>query len=579
MNKLTKSVVGWVIVALIPLVCVHYLTSCTEKKKGKDFTGVVLSMTDEPLTDAEVDIGGLNGLKTQTNKRGEFSLTLYGKDTLGPMILNVGKFGYGLFSRTFNEVQKGLRIRLTKGTTQTFAPGQPIQIQDMGIGNSCAKPEFAKTDFSNLKTIPKVYDAQGNLVDFGLPKEFKDLIDLFNNENLCNPGASVSIQPNAFVTSNGQTYNGPVQIAITTVDIYSPDGMPGDYTVQLPNGETGYMETYGAVNIEVRSEKNEKLQLNKKMRATVTVPVDPYILRTSTPPDSIPFLYYNTETGLWEQDGFAKLAGERDRYVATARHFSTMNMDLVKKNQSCFQVRQAGSAYTSTYEVEVIVPSGPTWPFRTRTGTMNELAASGKCIEIDGGTASPRLAHAVYHLPNDAMVGLVFRSGGNITDVAIVTTSAATTLPGGKPACGSVDCALGGCPGSCCGDPETCSCGYNQCANVLLSNEPTAFEVIALPKGGGQVEVRWAYTGSAAQFGIRYCSDPAFDCESFCVPVCPAGCAVAGECGPCVCTTGSVFSTTLSSVPTGDTRVLVTALDAGGAPIGAPVTSNTIIVN
>src|SRR5438445_786814 len=69
----------------------------------------------------------------------------------------------------------------------------------------------------------------------------------------CGPGIQSEIPPNSLVDSTGAAPAGNVQVALTTVDINSPEQMPGDDTVLQASGATRVMQSYGAGTIEVFS--------------------------------------------------------------------------------------------------------------------------------------------------------------------------------------------------------------------------------------------------------------------------------------------------------------------------------------
>jgi len=491
-------------------VSVMLLVLSCKPEKEKVFTGMVTDLANNPISKAAVTI---QGKTTMTGPKGEFKIKLTRKDTLPPYLVSARKFGYGLFSRSFYTVFTERKIILNEGTVSKGKADQPVLAKDTRISSNCSKPPLASIDVESLKRIvPRVYDQKGTLVDVGIPDEFQKLFQIVRDNQTCNPGAQVLIPAKAIGSSRTKPFKGDFKVAVTTVDLYNPDGMPGDFTAMSGN-ERVFMETFGAVTVDIQSEKGDSLYLLDGQEAIVTVPVDPLVLKTSSVPDSIPLLFYDEKTDLWNQEGFAKLNESKDAFVGKVGHFSTMNMDMLRTNPSCVQVRQIpGTAYLPSYKVEILVAArttSPTNPFKTKELTTLESPAT--CAWIGG--AQPTQTHAFFNLPNNANVGLIFKDlAGKVIDINFITTSPATTLAAGVPPCGQPDCDA--CSSSST-DPCSMTCGYQQCSYVKFDNPGPAFEAVAIPMGGGKVRLKWAYTGTATSFSVFRCTDPA-DCPDSC---------------------------------------------------------------
>jgi hypothetical protein len=187
----------------------------------------------------------------------------------------------------------------------------------------------------------------------------------FTGEPLpCQNGIKVEIPANALEsTTTKKPPTGPVQVAVSTVDLNAPGHMPGDFTAVLPGDKLGSMESFGAGSIEVWS-GTERYNLKDGASATVTIPVDATQL-TGKPslPATIPLLYYDEAKGVWKQDGEASLSGtgSSSAYVATAKHFSTLNGDILKSGESCLAV-EIDPAASFIYPLHVEVNLQPSKP-------------------------------------------------------------------------------------------------------------------------------------------------------------------------------------------------------------------------
>ena len=98
--------------------------------------------------------------------------------------------------------------------------------------------------------------------------------------------------------------------------------MPGgDFAAVDGRGNDVMLNSHGFMTVEMNSESGERLELLPDVEAT---------LRFSMPwheqlaaPDSVPLWHFNTETAIWEQDGWSFRNGST--YEGNVRHFSSWN--------------------------------------------------------------------------------------------------------------------------------------------------------------------------------------------------------------------------------------------------------------
>jgi hypothetical protein len=194
------------------------------------------------------------------------------------------------------------------------------------------------------------------------------------------------------------------------------------------------MESFGAGSVEIRS-GNQRFNLKAGMEATMRIPVDiTQIVGGATPPPTIPFLYYNEQTGVWEQDGVATLTGSgaTAAYVKKIKHFSTMNADILKSGQSCVAVEvDPGAGFTLPFNVEVTMPPS----------VVNPNVIQVRTLSVDSAKSN-----VIYNLPNNTNIVLTpivsgtqpDGSPGNVpAGVFVVNTGgpqiSATNLPPANP--------------------------------------------------------------------------------------------------------------------------------------------------
>lgn len=364
---------------------VRRTVSVAVDRQGVLFSGRVVTTTGAPVPQAEVTINGRGG---QADATGFFRLHATPD---ARYVLNVRKPGFALVSRIFDRGVRGGRYELRRANVATVDPTQPIDVQDKRTVRDCpgaASLRFdAQTFAAGVK--PVWQDGKGNVV--APRKERVAALKRPRGQQSagCGPGVRVRIPAHALVDASGNAPAGPVQIALSTIDISSPDQMPGEYTVALPGGGTNVMESYGAATIEITA-GGKAYNLKPGVSADVTLPVDRTQLAAGGPfPPSIPLLYYDERRGVWTQEGSAPLVG--NAYVAKARHFSTVNADSLKVEQGCVRVDASHPGLPASFRLQVVVPLGG--------------GAAPKVRDVLITNSAPK-EHAVYNLPTGTNITL-----------------------------------------------------------------------------------------------------------------------------------------------------------------------------
>lgn len=356
--------------------------------QGILFEGLVDATDAAAVAGAEVEV---NGKAATTDGEGHVRLFVPDAERF---VLNIRKPGYGFYSKVYDDSVTGGRWTLTRATVTSVDPTQTIRVVDERSERDCPGPRAQRLRWETYPNLadPQWQDGRGRVVpatdelQVPLPSIVSEQYD--HAAPRCGPGMRVEIPPSSLVDADGNPPTGNVDIAVSTVDLFSPQQMPGDYSVRTPGGGAAFMQSYGAGTVEI-SAGGTSYDLAEGATATVTIPVDPtQITAGGTPPPTIPLLYYDEIGGVWEQDGTATLVG--DEYVATVEHFSAINTDLVKTDQACVRVKSP--TLGSAYELEVTVPQGP------------GVAPNWRSYFIDNSSPSE---HVIYNLPTNVNIVLV----------------------------------------------------------------------------------------------------------------------------------------------------------------------------
>jgi hypothetical protein len=352
---------------------------------GIPFSGQVVTNNGLAVAGAQVEV---NGQLAITDAQGFFQLRVM--DAVR-FVLNIRKPGFALVSRIYDDSVVGGRWPMARASVTSIDPTRDNEVVNQRDPRDCPGPASARLNWRDYPQLaqPQWQDGKGNVVaPFGKLEVPLPQVNPDERPKECGPGIRVRIPANALVDERGQPPTGNVDVALSTVDLMSPEQMPGDYTVKSAGGGTQVMQSYGAGIVEITG-AGRRYNLKSGATAQVEIPVDPSQLAAGGPlPPTIPLLFYDERAGVWIPEGDATLAGTV--YVATVKHFTPFNTDTLKVNQSC--VRVLSPTLPSTYNLEVTIPMGPGAAPKVITNLINN---------------APPSEHVIYNLPSNVNIVLV----------------------------------------------------------------------------------------------------------------------------------------------------------------------------
>ncbi|WP_375239223.1 carboxypeptidase-like regulatory domain-containing protein [Aurantibacter sp.] len=137
-------------------------------------------------------------------------------------------------------------------------------------------------------------------------------------------GTQVTFDGN-FKDNNGNDYSGNIKVYMYHLEANNPDIeaiMPGNMQAINTNNEERVLETYGMLNVELRGDSGEKLNIADGSTAEIELLID---AAQTNAPSSIPLWSFNETSGVWEEEEVAVKQG--NKYVASVSHFSWWNCD------------------------------------------------------------------------------------------------------------------------------------------------------------------------------------------------------------------------------------------------------------
>jgi hypothetical protein len=339
--------------------------------KGVPFTGIVVEPSGVPVADALIEIVGNPAIKTDAN--GRFQMVVPEADRY---VFNVRKQGYALNSSVYDRAMTGGRWILRPAQVMTIDPTRNVTIAHERSERDCSGPVSLRAGLgvaSNSLKIPQWQDGKGNVIDppswWHGPRSPADLDKKRDSsgqlngrqqvilpEDLrvpkCGPGVTVEIPANSILDSDGKLAGAPIKVTVATVDLLSPQEMPGDDSVVPLGGKGGFLESFGAGSLDLPS----GFKLKPGATAKVIIPVD-RARRTSAPlRAAVPLLFYDERKGLWVQEDTLALSTVNGipAYVGNVKHFTSYNADTFFTNAACLRV--FSPSLPGNYNLEVMSP-------------------------------------------------------------------------------------------------------------------------------------------------------------------------------------------------------------------------------
>jgi hypothetical protein len=221
------------------------------------------------------------------------------------------------------DVQVSIPGREVKSNAQGYFAIENLAPTDRLILN------FKKAGFVASTEITKVRAGEGSYLNAVVATERQG--QALSNRNsgtvTSDRGASVTIPPDSLVNaSTGEPYAGTAIASVTPFDPTTPEGFaafPGKFEGLTRGGETVPIRSFGFMDITLRDEAGNLLNLAPGQFATIRVPIAEN-LKTEAP-TTIPLWYFEEASGQWKEEG--ELTKDGDIYESQIPHFSPWNCD------------------------------------------------------------------------------------------------------------------------------------------------------------------------------------------------------------------------------------------------------------
>lgn len=291
-------------------------------------------------------------------------------------------------------------------------------------------------DFCYIKAIKKGFFTASNTVQKHGGNQYATKLVLMPQDNIqtytateaktisLQGGAQIDFPAEAIKTLSGAPYTGQVHVAVAHLDPAAPnfsDLIPGgDLRGYSAEGNDVQLYSYGMLNVELRDDAGNYLQLAEGKKATLTMPVPAAM--SSTAPATIPLWYFDENKGVWIEEGEAKL--QNGKYIGTVSHFTPWNCDwrgpraTVKgKFIDCDGV-PVSNILVKTDQATAQVDENGNWQRWVPAGMEIEVKAKfiGENTEIDLSTRTPKLTEGQVFDLSSLKLGCLAKIVGEITD-------------------------------------------------------------------------------------------------------------------------------------------------------------------
>ena len=257
-----------------------------------------------------------------------------------------------------------------------------------------------------------------------------------NNSEVSLPNGTKISFDGDFKDENGNAYSGNVKVFVYHLNPANPDVnhlMPGNLQAQNSNGQERVLETYGMINVELKGDSGEKLNIADGSLAQLEFPVDP--AQTNVAPATIPLWHFDEVNGYWIEDGAATLVG--GKYVGEVSHFSWWNCDAQFATVSlCLNIVDDTNTAISNVRVE-LWRSGAVYPnagYSNGDGEICGLIPANEVLTLKTFNQCGDLEYTTTVGP--------FAADTHLGDI-VLASAISTTITGNLVDCSSVDVSNG----------------------------------------------------------------------------------------------------------------------------------------
>lgn len=226
-----------------------------------------------------------------------------------------------------NQPIEGAAVTFGSSNTMTDENGAFKMDNVITMENAAYVRVFKEGYFDGSRKFFAFNNQRSNISIHLLEKTIQGTVDASGGNVTLPEGVKLDFPANAVKDSDGNLYNGTVQVAAQYLDPAANNIMqimPGNLRgVTTENVEEG-LTTYGMVAVELLTPSGDPLNVADGKTVQITMPVTS--AQMSDAPTEIPLWYFDEDAGTWKEEGKATLQG--NEYVGEVSHFTFWNCDV-----------------------------------------------------------------------------------------------------------------------------------------------------------------------------------------------------------------------------------------------------------
>ncbi|MEO9869101.1 carboxypeptidase-like regulatory domain-containing protein [Ekhidna sp.] len=420
---------------ILILICLGliFLESCKCEGPGGEepivlAKGQVFDYDKNPIESAKIKVNydsnnGESKVATGvTDANGNFSIELPRSNRY---VINISKVGYSFTSTSFqndktvfDSIPESV-FYLNQATVETIDPtvgGTVTVTNTQSFGSNSSRADWTQSPTGSL---PIVLDDSGRVASFRMPDQLKQAWDIQVKNEARLSATRLRLRPNTLVNAQGNAPQGNVSVSVSAIDVFAPNGMPGRNIARTAREQTGPMQSFGALAVEIYdNDQSYNLNSNQDASAEIVMPIPDWQLELAEDfPKSVPIVFYNEETGVWEEDGRAFLNDSLKAYVGQISHFSSINFDIIKTGPSAnaaFRFNNTTPAGSNElifpFQVELTTEDAVSNQLFVRTRTIDLVNGGNDILLVGefGGGSIKQYGISMNRLPINSPVAVTF---------------------------------------------------------------------------------------------------------------------------------------------------------------------------
>ena len=240
-------------------------------------------------------------------------------------VINNSTVTSSIFGRVVDENGNGVygATAIAGGKTTTTDANGIFRINNASLDKNHAFVKITKAGFFDGSRTFIASSGNINNVEIRLlTKTLKGTFSAVSGATITvSTDATVTFPANAIKKADGTIYSGTVNVYATYLDPTDAEfitKMPGNLLGLKTDGTENILETFAMLSVELEDVGGNKLNIADGKEAIISATVPASLLATA--PATIPLWHFDTNTGLWKEEGNATLTG--GKYIGNVNHFS-----------------------------------------------------------------------------------------------------------------------------------------------------------------------------------------------------------------------------------------------------------------